>query len=59
MDRFVCLFILGCAGSSLLRGLFSGSGERGCSPAVVSGPLIAMGSPVAEHMGFSSCGARA
>ena len=58
VDLFVYLFPLGCAAPSLLRGLFSGSGERGCPLVAVCGLLIAMAS-VAERVGFRSCGALA
>ena len=45
------LFIFGCTGSSLLRGLFSSSGEQG---------LLSSCSGQASHCGgFSCCGARA
>ena len=45
---FVLVFN-GCVGSSLLRGLFSGCGERGLLFIAVRGMLIAVASLVAEH----------
>ena len=55
--RIAHLFI-GCAGSSLLRGLFSGFRDAGLLSR--NGLPIAVASPVAEWtvgcMGFSSCG---
>ena len=44
---FVCFF--GCAGSSLLQGLFSSCGERGLLFIEVLGLLVAVASLVAEH----------
>ena len=58
------LFIFGCAGSFLLRGLFSSCSEHGYSSAVHRF-LLVMASLVAEHawalgsMGFSTCGSLA
>ena len=56
---FVCLLILGCAGSLLLRGLFSSCGEQGrlsssgaCSIAVA----FLLQSTRFRCVGFSSCG---
>ena len=46
---FVCVFIFGCMGSSLLARAFSSCGERGLLFIVVRGLLIAVASPVAEH----------
>ena len=46
---FKNIFIFGCTGSSLLSGLCSGCSERGRSPVVVSGLLIAVALPVTEH----------
>ena len=43
------LFIFGCVGSSLLRGLFSSCGERGLLFLEVHGLLIVVASLVAEH----------
>ena len=51
IDKFYhfIYFIVGCAGSSLLHGLFPGCGERGCSLGVVRGLLTAVAPLVAEH----------
>ena len=47
---FVCLFIYGCIGSSLLHvGFFSNCGEQGPLFVAVRGLLIAAASLVAEH----------
>ena len=43
------LFISGCAGASLLHGLFLTLASRGCSPGVVHSFLIVVASLVAEH----------
>ena len=43
------LFIFGCAGSSLLPGLFSSCGEWGLHFVAASGLLIAVASLVAKH----------
>ena len=48
-NLFMCLFIFGCVGSSLLRGLFSSCGEQGLLFIVVHGLLIAVASLVVEH----------
>ena len=45
------LFIFGCAGSSLLRGLFSSSGEQGL--------LSSCGAQASHCGGFSGCTAQA
>ena len=43
------LFIFGCAGSSLLHGLFSGCSDGGYSLAVACRLLTVVASLVAEH----------
>ena len=48
-QQSLCLFIFGCAGSSLPCGLFSGCGQWGYSLVVVCGLLIAVASLAAEH----------
>ena len=48
-QQSICLFIFGCAGSSLPCGLFSGCGQWGYSLVVVCGLLIAVASLVTEH----------
>ena len=48
-SRAVCLFVCGCAGSSLLPGLFSSSRKLGYSLVAACGLLIAVDSLVAEH----------
>ena len=48
-SRAVCLFVCGCAGSSLLPGLFSSSRKLGYSLVAACGLLIAVASLVAEH----------
>ena len=65
------IYFFGRAGSSLLPGLFSSWGERGCSLGVVPTSLTAVASLVAEHglqgertpvvsaHGFSSCSSQA
>ena len=45
------MFIYGCAGSSLLRGLFSSCGERGL--------LLSRGAWASHSCGFSCCRAQA
>ena len=54
------LLIFGCAGSSLLRGLFFSCGERDHSPVVDHRFFILVASPVVDRQllsaGFSSCG---
>ena len=49
-DLFVCLFVFGCAGSSLLRRLFSSGGQQG---------LLSSWSVRASYCTDFSCGARA
>ena len=63
-EHFIILFIFGCAGSSLLCGLFSGCGKQGllssygAQTSVIAGSgLSSRGSWTLEHR-FSSCGAR-
>ena len=46
---FFNLFIFGCTGSSLSRGLFLVAVSRGCSLVEVLGFLIVVASLVAEH----------
>ena len=48
-SRMGRLFIYGCAGSSLLCGLFSSCGEQGLLLVAVHGLLIVVASLVAEH----------
>ena len=43
------LFVFVCAGSSLLRGLFSGCSKQGCSLLVASRLLLVVVSLVAER----------
>ena len=45
----IYIFSFGCAGSSLLRGLFSSFGAQGLLSFVVRGLLIAVTSLVGEH----------
>ena len=47
--KIVYSFSFGCAGFSLLRGLFCGCGEQGSSPVAVRGLLRAVASLVAER----------
>ena len=49
MYFFKKLFIYGCAGTSLLCGLFSSCGELGGYSMVVVGELLIMASLVVEH----------
>ena len=46
---FIYLFMFGCAGSSLLCGLFSSGGDRGPLFVEVPGCLTAVASLVTEH----------
>ena len=46
--KYFCLFIFGCAGSSLL-GVSFGYGKQGLLFVVVHGLIIGMASPVLEH----------
>ena len=62
-EHFIILFIFGCAGSSLLCGLFSGCGKQGllsscgAQTSVIAGSgLSSCGSQALEHS-FNSCGA--
>ena len=48
-NYFIYLFIFGCAGSSLLLGLFSSFRDRGYSLFVVYGLVIALASLITEH----------
>ena len=58
--NFIYLFIIfGCAGSSLLHGLFSSCGEQGVGLVLVHRRLIVLsccGAQARGHEGFSSCG---
>ena len=47
--NLIDLFIFGCAGSSLLHGVFSSCGGQGYSLVVMHRLLIAVGSLVVEH----------
>ena len=46
---YVFIYIFGCVGSSLLRGAFSSSGERGLLFFAVRGFLTVVASLVVEH----------
>ena len=65
MDSFLIhVFIFGCAGFSLLCGLFSGGGEQGllssCSVrASHCGGFSCCRARALKHVGFSSCGSQA
>ena len=59
----MCLFIYGCAGSSLVFGLFCSCGERGLFFVAVRGLFIGVIALIAEPgswaLGLSSCSSRA
>ena len=61
---YLFLFIFGCAGSSLLHGLFSSCDKQGATLAVVCWHSHCGGFPCCRarlpgHTGFSSCSVRA
>ena len=60
---FIYIFIFGCVGSSLLRGLFLVAVSRGYSSLQCAGFslqwLLLLRSTGSRHMGFSSCGTQA
>ena len=58
-NNILIYLFFGCAGSSLLRGFFSGCSEQVCSPSVVQGLLMTEASLAAERTGFGGCGSRA